>query len=256
MIVDTHIHTLFSSDSKMTINQALQKANELGVAITVTEHMDLAYPEPDAFVFDITDYFNEYEKYRSENLYLGIELGMRQDCIADNSTIVMNNQFDYVIGSIHVIDNIDIYNEDFYHMRSKQEVYHQYFDSMISCLKTYDFIDSLGHIDYIARYARFENPEIYYNEYSEKIDKVLKILAQNQKAIEINTRRIADPATLEALIPIYKRFYALGGRIATAGSDAHKPEDIGKNFNIAMNIAEMCNLKLVYFENRVPHFIK
>jgi len=256
MIVDTHVHTCFSTDSKMTIHQAVQKADELGIGITITEHMDIEYPEPEAFVFDVNNYFNEYARYRSDKLLLGIEVGMRQDCVSENSRIIMNQPFDYVIGSIHVIDNIDIYHEGFYRERTKQEVYHQYFESMADCLTGYDFIDTLGHIDYIARYAKYENPEVYYHEFCEHIDQVLTILAEKQKAIEINTRRLANKDTIQALIPIYKRFYDLGGRLATIGSDAHRPEDIGRDLNGALHIAELCNLKVVWFKNRIPHYLK
>ncbi|GBG54778.1 histidinol-phosphatase [Sporomusaceae bacterium FL31] len=256
MIVDTHIHTRFSTDSTMTLDQALGRAKDLDIGITLTEHMDLAYPEQNAFIFDVDHYFATYEPYRNSKLMLGIEIGMREDCLSENRSIVNNHSFDYVLGSIHVIDNIDIYQDIFYLERTKQEVYSQYFNSMAECLKTYDFIDSLGHIDYICRYAKYNDTELYYREFQESIDSVLKILAKQDKAIEINTRRLSNSTTIDALLPIYKRFYELGGRYATIGSDAHKPADIGRDLNVAAQLAQLCNLKLVYFNNRLPQYIK
>lgn len=256
MIVDTHIHTRFSSDSKMHISQALQRSEELGIGITLTEHMDLAYPEPDAFTFDIHQYLTEYAPYRSPKVMLGVEIGMRLDCLTENRQLIAANLFDYVIGSIHVIENIDIYQNVFYRERSKQEVYQQYFAAMAACLSVYDCIDTLGHIDYIARYARYSDPEPHYNEFAEAIDEVLKLTAQHEKALEINTRRLSNPAAVQALLPIYQRFYELGGRLATIGSDAHNPNDIGRDFNLAMNIAQLSNLKPVYFNQRQPHYIR
>nr|WP_092069779.1 histidinol phosphate phosphatase [Dendrosporobacter quercicolus]NSL46800.1 histidinol phosphate phosphatase [Dendrosporobacter quercicolus DSM 1736]SDL64276.1 histidinol-phosphatase (PHP family) [Dendrosporobacter quercicolus] len=256
MIVDTHIHTRFSSDSKMHINQALQRSEELGIGITLTEHMDLAYPEPDAFTFDIHQYLTEYGPYRSHKVMLGVEIGMRLDCLTENRRLIAANPFDYVIGSIHVIENIDIYQEVFYRERSKQEVYQQYFAAMAECLSVYECIDTLGHIDYIARYARYSDPELYYSEFAAAIDKVLTLTAQHEKAIEINTRRLSSPAAVQALLPIYQRFYQLGGRLATIGSDAHNADDIGRDFRLAMQLAELSNLKPVYFSQRRPHYIK
>lgn len=256
MIVDTHIHTRFSTDSTMTLDQALERAKDLDIGITLTEHMDLAYPEQNAFIFDVDHYFATYEPYRNSKLMLGIEIGMREDCLSENRSIVNNHSFDYVLGSIHVIDNIDIYQDIFYIERTKQEVYSQYFSSMVACLKTYDFIDSLGHIDYICRYAKYDDTELYYRDFHESIDSVLKILAEKDKAIEINTRRLSNSTTIDALLPIYKRFYELGGRYATMGSDAHKPADIGRDLNVATQLAQLCNLKLVYFNNRLPQYIK
>lgn len=256
MIFDTHIHTHFSSDSKMSLAQAMEKARLLDIGLIITEHMDLAYPEPEAFVFDVNQYLGEYAEYRGDRLLLGIEVGMRQDCLEESCKIIQSYPFDYVIGSIHVIENIDIYYEIFYKKRSKQEVYGHYFDAMARCLECYDCIDSLGHIDYIARYARYPDAEIHYNQFSQEIDKVLTILAHQQKAIEINTRRLSDPAIVKALLPIYKRFYELGGRMATIGSDAHKPEDVGRDLKTAIEIAEACNLKVVWFKNRQPQYMK
>lgn len=256
MLFDTHMHTRFSTDSRMTINQAMARADELGLGIAITEHMDLNYPEPQAFIFDTVAYFAAYEKYRSEQVLLGIEIGMQPGLAADNRRIVRDHPFDYVIGSIHVIDNIDIYCAEFYDLRTKAEVYRQYFEAMAECLESYDFIDSLGHIDYIARYARFADPEIYYHEFPELIDRVLATAAQRQLAMEINTRRLNQKETVNALILIYKRFYELGGRLVTIGSDAHTPGDVGKGMDVALAIAEYCRLRPVWFKDRKIQYMK
>lgn len=255
MLFDTHMHTKFSTDSTMMLEDAVAKARELNLGITITEHMDLAYPEPQAFLLDVAGYFREYAGYRNDKLLLGIEIGMRTDCREDNRRIVAAHPFDYVIGSIHVIDNIDIYCENFYHSRSKEEVYGRYFDTMADCLATYEFIDSLGHIDYIARYARYADPEIYYYQFKDSIDRILGILADQGKALEINTRRLDNRERIDNILPIYRRFYELGGRLATIGSDAHKPQDIGKGMNLALQLAEECGLKVVRFKDRNPEYL-
>ncbi|HMM22235.1 MAG TPA: histidinol phosphate phosphatase [Selenomonadales bacterium] len=252
---DTHMHTRFSTDSRMTIEEAVRQGKKLNLGIIVTEHMDLDYPEPQAFIFDIDEYFRTYERFRSETVRLGIELGMRCDLIEENRELLVGRPFDYVIGSIHLIDRIDIYQEHFYHGRTKREVYGQYFESMLACVKDYDFIDSLGHIDYIARYARFADTEVRYEEFPDYIDAVLRALAEQEKAIEINTRRLDDDAAAEALCAIYRRFHELGGRLVTIGSDAHRPQDIGKHFDRAMAIARSCRLQPVAFKARQPEYI-
>jgi histidinol-phosphatase (PHP family) len=255
MLFDTHMHTRFSTDSQMTIERALEKAQELKIGITITEHLDLAYPTPDTF-FDVDEYFRAYAKYRCDQVLLGVEIGMRPECLHDNREFIEKNSFDYVIGSIHIVDNMDVYYETFYGSRTKREVYNQYFEAMTQCLKTYDCIDSLGHIDYIARYARYEDTEIYYEEFCDHIDAVLSVLAEKQKAIEINTRRLDSKVTIQALLPIYKRFYELGGRWVTIGSDAHRPEEIGKRLDVANEIASLCGLTVVCFKQREMQYYK
>lgn len=252
MFFDTHVHTTFSTDSRMTLTEALDQAQALELGLILTEHMDLAYPEPEAFTFNVEEYFATYGSKRSDSLLLGIEVGMRDDCVAANRSIIAAYPFDFVIGSIHLVDAIDIYRKEFYLGRSKEEVYHQYFNTMATCLEQYDFYDSLGHIDYICRYAYYDDPELYYVDFKTDIDPVLSLVAQRDKALEINTRRLCLPEAVEALLPIYQRFHELGGRFVTIGSDAHRPQNIGRDLNLACEIAEHCQLTPVYFKDRKP----
>lgn len=252
---DCHVHTQFSTDSKMNIEDALKKASDLDMGLILTEHMDLKYPIGGKFIFNPEEYFKAYSRYRKNNLLLGVEMGIRVDCFEENKKLADSYQFDYIIGSVHVVDNIDIYESIFYDGRGKKTVYSQYLTAMLESIKTHDFIDCLGHIDYIARYARFDDKELYYGEFSDEIDEILKVLIKKEKAIEINTRRIGEPKVVEALIQIYKRYYELGGRIVTIGSDSHIPEHIGENFGVAKDMADRCNLKIVYYRERKPYFL-
>jgi len=255
-LYDTHMHTRFSTDSTMSMEDAVRRAGELGLGIIITEHMDLNYPEPQAFIFNVDEYFDAYQPCRNDNVLLGIEIGMRGETEPDNRRIVEGHSFDYVIGSIHIVDGVDIYQESFYQGRTKQDVYSRYFSAMLDCVTKYDWIDSLGHIDYIARYARFQDVDIYLDEFREPLEKILGLLASRNKAMEINTRRLGDKKALEALIPIYRRFKELGGQFVTIGSDAHNPKDIGKNFEQAMSLAQICNLKPVFFRERRMEYWK
>ncbi|SHK17196.1 histidinol phosphate phosphatase [Desulforamulus aeronauticus] len=252
MLFDTHTHTTFSSDSLMTIAEAQQAAGRHNLGIIITEHLDLAYPEPELFTFNIEHYFTAYGPHRSDKLLLGLELGMSDDCVETNRQIVAAYPFDFVIGSIHVIENMDICSELFCETWTKKELYQQYFKAMLTCLKQYDFIDSLGHIDFICRYAQFDDPELYYFDFQTEIDLVLSQLAEAGQAIEINTRRLGLSGTKEALLPIYDRFRELGGKYVTIGSDAHKPQNIGRDLSIGFEIAETCGLTPVYYQKRKP----
>ncbi|SEI77822.1 histidinol-phosphatase (PHP family) [Propionispira arboris] len=255
MIFDTHLHTKVSADSEMQITEALTRARELKLGLIVTEHMDFDYPDP-SFIFDPQAYFTEYASYRSESLLLGVEIGMQESCYEKSRALAEENQFDYVIGSIHLLEHTgDIYYPAFYGNRLKQEVYSIYFKTMADSVKQYSFIDALGHIDYIARYAPYAEPEIYYHEFAEQIDEVLQALITHDTVIELNTRRLGDRSVIKSLAPIYKRYYDLGGRYVTLGSDAHKMVDIGSHFTAAKELSEWCNLKMVYFKNRRMQYV-
>lgn len=247
---DSHLHTIFSTDSNMQLKDALCKSKEEGIGLIITEHMDLKYPIKDNFIFDVNEYFKCYSEYRGDELLLGMEMGLRTDCIEENFKLLKEYAFDYIIGSVHLVNGVDIYDQSYYEGKSKYKAYSEYFEYMLSCVKKYTFIDSLGHIDYIARYAKYSDTEVYYKDYRNFIDEILRTVIHNDIVMEINTRRISNKETTGNLLQIYKRFKELGGEYVTIGSDAHRASDIGQNFYIGKEIAEACSLKIVHFKER------
>ncbi|WP_446899408.1 histidinol phosphate phosphatase [Clostridium sp. LBM24168] len=247
---DTHVHTKFSTDSSMKIEDALNSAKNNELCLILTEHMDIGYPKKGEFSFNVEDYFKAYSDFRDDTMLLGVEIGMKEDCVEESRLIALENPFDYVIGSIHLLDNIDLYYDDFYKGKSKNEAYGKYLKDMFLNLKRFDFIDSLAHIDYICRYAVYADKELYYEEFSDILDEILKLIIQRGKCIELNTRRLSNKSSFKSLCQIYRRYSELGGKYITIGSDAHMPGDIGNNFKEAVQISEDYNLKIVYFKDR------
>lgn len=247
---DSHVHTKFSTDSEMEITAAIKSADKLDLGLIITEHMDIGFPTIADNTYDIPAFFSEYSKYRSDKLLLGVELGMCLDLLEQVKNVATSYPFDQIIGSVHVVDKMDTYKKSFFEGRTKYEVYKQYLIYMIDCIKTHDFIDTLGHIDYITRYNDYFDKELYYDEYIDYIDELLILLAKKEKAIEINTNRLSSYDAFISLTKIYKRFKELGGRYVTIGSDAHTPDLIGRNFNIANDICKTCRLEIVHFKER------
>lgn len=255
MLYDTHIHTCFSDDSKMSLAEVRKKLLEENIGAIITEHMDLNYPDATAFKLDTEGYFQAYAPYRNDRLLLGVEFGMDPQDVLDYRRLAERYPFDYILGSIHVVGSFDVYDEQFYEGKTKAEAYTEYLAATLECLRIYDNIDCLGHIDYITRYARFSDRELYYHEYREYLDAILATLADKGKCLEINTRRMGDTQAAACLLPIYKRFHELGGRWVTIGSDAHCAADIGKNFSVALQIADRCGLQPVYFSKRQMQYL-
>jgi len=259
VIFDSHIHTALSGDSKMKLEDAIKRADELGIGMVLTEHMDINNCVVSECDVDLDRFYREYSKFRGDKLLFGIEFGLRKEAVERNIEIINERDFDFILCSVHSpYDGKNIY--EFYdsercESRSKKAAYSLYFESIIKSIKENEYLDSLAHIDYIARYLRYDDKELYYHEHKTLIDEALKEIAFRDKSMEISTKRIGNKKSAEELIKIYKRFRELGGKTVTIGSDSHQVDAIGNNFKLALEIADVSGLKPVYYKNRKREYI-
>ena len=121
-LFDTHLHTEWSGDSSTPVSDQINRAKELGLSgITITDHMDLDFPEtPDRFKLDLPNYLSTLKKLALQEsspdfeILIGMELGLQPQCVDDNHSLLRNYNFDYIIGSLHLIDGMDPYYDSFY----------------------------------------------------------------------------------------------------------------------------------------------
>ena len=250
MLFDSHVHTEVSADSAMKARDALAAAEAQGIGLVFTEHIDFSYQGEKEFIFSPEEYWTAYEPLRGERLSLGVELGMVPGELEMAKAFLARAPFDEVIGSIHLIDGGDIYEPSTYEGKTQQEIYLRYFTLMRDMVRQNPYIDTLAHIDYIARYAPYERPDISYEVWHDAIDEVLRAVVETETALEINTRRFGDRLAMKELAPIYRRYAELGGRDVTIGSDAHKKETVGAHLALAAQMAEAYGLQTVTFHER------
>ena len=262
MLFDNHSHTVFSSDSEMTAADAIAQAESLGLGLVFTEHYDHIYKHTKHydgtidFRFDPSAYWDQYQQYSGDKLRLGVEIGLTPDSRDANLAFLQQADFDLVIGSLHFMENLDLYYPDYYEGKDKAQAYGKYLSTMGQMIVENPYIDVLGHIDYICRYAPYEDKDIEYSDGAELIDKVLQAVIDNGIVMELNTRRLGDAMAVTKLMQIYRRYQQLGGQYITLGSDAHKAENIGMNFKTAQHMAECLKLKPVTFAERKMEYCK
>ena len=253
MYFDSHVHTEFSADSEMKAADALREAAKQGLGLVFTEHLDYDFPSAgtEEFIFDPEAYWTKYEPLRADGtLSLGVEMGMMASAREKNAAFLRREPFGFLLASIHFLDVKDLYYPETFEGREKGEMYHEYFTVMRDEIYAHPFINTLAHIDYIARNAPFDNPEISYGEFTEDIDAVLRALIETETAIEINTRRLSVPRAIKELAPVYRRYHELGGRYVTIGSDAHVPEGVGRCYDRARELACAFDLTIVTFREQ------
>ena len=248
---DTHNHCEFSCDAKMTLPEAIIAAEKLGLGLILTEHWDYEYPtNPTMFLFDRDAYFTKNGPLRRDDVLLGIEIGLQPHLWQQDDKVAEDYPFDFVIGSLHMMNRKDLYEPAAYAGLSKEEAMRCYLRDSIRVLETHNNFDSLGHIDYICRYWPYEDKEFHMEENQADWDRLFSLLIEKNKPLEINTRRLDNPRSVQALLPLYKRYRALGGRYCTLGSDAHFTEHIGRRLDVAALLAKEADLVPVYFKER------
>ena len=156
-------------------------------------------------------------------VYTGIELGQpTQNKLAADDVLSLCD-YDFVIGSLHNLKN----EQDFYFLEynndNVNDLLERYFTQLYE-LAVDNRFDTLAHMTYPLRYIVGNvTKEIKYDTYKEMIDEVLKVLARNKKALEINTSGLRQ--RIGMTLPgenIVSRFRELGGKYITIGSDAHR----------------------------------
>ena len=264
---DYHLHTDFSSDAKSSMEDMIRKAIELNLKdICFTDHYDYDNPyiDPNSLI-DYNEYTKVYsilkEKYAEQiQVKLGIEIGLQPQILKKMDRMVKDYPFDFVIGSTHTVEKIDLGGVDgkkFFQNKNQNEAYMKYFEDMLYCVKKSDAFDVYGHLDYVIRYGGYENKSIRYTDFADILDEILKTIIHKGKGIEINTSGYryglgqAHPSN-----ELVRRYRELGGEIITVGSDGHSVDQICSGFDLAYKILlEEGFSHICVYNKRVPRFI-
>jgi histidinol-phosphatase (PHP family) len=226
---------------------ALAKQN---LGCIFTEHVDYDLDCKPFFCADLETYFNEYPKYRSDTVLMGLEIGLLAECEEINRAHAAHPGLDYCIGSVHFTSGHDLGLSPEFILKAGEALYGQYLAFMLEMIELNDFFDALGHIDYMSRYSPFAEENVLYKEYAGPYDKILKTLIERDKVLELSTKRLHKPCAYKNLYAIYRRYRDLGGKYVTLGSDAHKVENLGCNFDIAARFTKEIGLVPVYYKER------
>jgi HisJ family histidinol phosphate phosphatase len=117
---------------------------------------------------------------------------------------------------VHGGDGLDFAFQSF--TEDKQAIYGAYLALVRKSLEVSYPYDIVGHLGYIARYVPFEDKS--FVGFEKEIDDILLTIIQKGKILEVNT---AVKGLKQATLPsedILKRYFSLGGRMVSLGSDA------------------------------------
>ena len=136
--------------------------------------MDFDYIE-DGIIYelDADEYYNSILKFKEKyynklDIRIGIETGLEPDKCQRLDDFINKHEYDFVIGSSHLVNGIDPYYAEYFKEKSDQDAFNEYFLSIIDNLKFCHNFNVYGHIDYVVRYS--PNKDKNYRHNFKRID--------------------------------------------------------------------------------------
>ncbi len=260
-IVDCHTHSRRSFDGSVPVRWLAEEASRVGLGgVAVTDHCEInaqgrqklwSYRGLKKSVRDI-----RRAQAKGLNVLCGVELGQPTYHPESARRVLANADYDIVLGSIHYLRD----GRDFYYLKytdgscDPAEIYDRYLDEVLLMAEQSDF-DSLAHLTYPLRYIQGrDRVQLDMTRYEDKYDRILTVLAQRGKALEINTsgaRR--ENGFMLPDVHLVRRFRELGGRYITLGSDTHRQEHFAAGLAQGAGEALAAGFtEAVYYKKRRP----
>ena len=233
-IADYHVHTSFSIDSDVAMEDQCRAAIAAGVTeIAFTEHVD--HDECDAKSRELYDY-DAYgaEVERCQSLFRGQITILRGAEIDWNRTIadevlefVDRTSFDFIIGSVHNLDHKYVGFSEPEDFGGPGPMYDRYYDEMLALVEA-GFPSVVGHLDLPRRYHDISPLEVDSDHFEARLREIFRTAAANEVGFEINTSGLVRGKGFSLPEPeILSWFVEEGGEVITVGSDSHRTQHTG-----------------------------
>lgn len=273
MFADYHVHTEFSDDSVYPMEDVIRDAVRMGMEeICITDHVDYGIKldwdcgqaityrngEPLANV-DYPRYMEKIKELQRSygdriRIRTGMEFGVQMHTIPQFEALFKRYPFDFIILSIHQVEDKEFWTQDFQRGRTQKEYNERYYQEMLDVVQAYKNYNVLGHVDLICRY---DEQGLYpFEKIKPLLAQIFEIVIADGKGIELNTSyhryglKDTTPAT-----EILKLYQEMGGEIITLGSDSHKPEHLGAYIKEGMAVLKELGFKtFCTYEKMEPVF--
>ena len=244
IISDYHIHTKLCGHATGELSEYADQAIKIGLKeIGISDHAPLVSHE----VPEITMSFDKLPVYHKmiEDLKvqyrdrLLIKFGIEADFIEgyeDKTKAILDGYpYDYVIGSVHYVDKWGFDNpdeQDKWKEKKISDVYRAYHSNLRKCALSGMF-GIMGHVDLVKKYGHRSDEDLTC-----VIEETARVFKESNVAIEINTSGLRKP--VREIYPSMAdlKIYCKAGVSIVFGSDSHAPEQVGCDYDKALDYAK------------------
>ncbi|WP_405160839.1 histidinol-phosphatase [Nocardia sp. NBC_01499] len=258
---DLHTHHNRCGHGEGTLRQMIEAAIEAGLdTIGLSDHSPFFAEPVDHFKPWVAMAKSEFPKYVTEAVALRAEyreritvlVGVESDFFDDHCDlyrqIYSHYPLDYIIGSVHVLGDRDIFDPARWIEADLLEQKESYCAAVGRSARS-GLFDILGHVDAI----KGDCPEIAEIR-TPAVDRMLRDIAESDVVMEINTSGSTKQVGGWYPSPDVLERAAFYGVKVTFGSDAHRPDRIGDDFEAVRNhLYELGYRDWYVFRDRVRH---
>ena len=254
---DCHMHTPLCGHAIGAPEEYVKQAIKVGLKeIGFSDHAPMVHkPMP-----GITMALNELPKYHAmiedvRKRYASqiiIKIALESDFLpgyeSKTKSITDSYPYDYIIGSVHFIDDWAFDNpetREYWKKYDVNEVYIKYYALLRQSAQTGSF-QIIGHCDLPKKFGA--RPTI---DLADEIKATAKVFKDAGVAVEINTAGLRKP--IGEMYPSLNclKIYREAGVPLTFGSDAHDSQDVGRDFDKAADLAKLAGYReYVLFKNK------
>ncbi len=270
-MIDYHTHTWRCGHAEGNVAEYVQAALDAGISeIGISDHfpmdvLDVPYDDISSMLYtDLGEYISEVNQVRSEfasdiKVKLGTEIDFFKGYEGKISGYIEKYQWDYVIGSIHFLESLDIShpdNIDFYEQNPLPDIYERYLRE-IKVMAASGLFDILGHIDVVKKHGYVLGEEDLSDHLSQLYVELAKLFADNKQVVEINTGGLRAPVEELYPAPDFIEQLVHFNVPLTIGSDAHSPEEVAYyNREVVEFLRNLGVKSIIGFDQRAPYEIK
>ena len=267
MLTDYHLHlrpdrldaTAADAFSAGNVGRYREAADELGIAeLGVSEHVHRFVQALDIWqhpfwreqAVDDLDAYCEFVRDGTD-LRLGLEVDFVPGAEDRTQNLIERADLDYVVGSVHFLrdlavdyDRFDIWRD----ARSADDVWRRYFETLGEAAGS-GLFDILAHPDLVKMWGpQRPRPE---GDLRRFYDLAMDGIADSRIAIEVSTAGLRKPAGELYPARAFLEMALEAGCPVALSSDAHVPEDVGRDYDRALELLDSLGVRqLSVFERR------
>jgi histidinol-phosphatase (PHP family) len=238
-IADYHVHENHSSDAPNGyIESYIKEAEAKGIReIAFTTHFIIQGQDADFGIQEpqINEYIESIRRADEETnikLKAGLEVDYFPDAEKELDRILADHTLDYVLGSVHYINGLDIGSRraspDFFLGREITEATDEYFTEWRKAVES-GLFDVMAHPDYWRKFLGLVyDPVVKWVDYGRVVHEAIDSMVSYNVGFEVNTS--AHRHGLKTNYPIQKftkAAYEADVKTVTVGTDSHSPSHLG-----------------------------